>query len=119
MTTTILVIEDDVNVRRAIEESLSYAGYHVELAADTFVGLDLVDKIKPSLIICDYVLPGLSGESFFIQSRRNNNIPFIMVSGFDKSNCLQGQDHYYFMAKPFDEGKLIKTVQTALENAEN
>ena len=61
LTTTILVIEDDRQIRRVVQGYLEQAGYRVLTAADGDTGLALAQHEKPALIVLDLMLPGLDG----------------------------------------------------------
>ena len=110
----ILIVEDDDAIRETARESLEHGGYEVIEAENAFDGLDLFEKTNPDLVISDYVLPGMSGESLFIQIRRSNDTPFIMISGYEKGGHLTNQLNYTFLAKPFDRTLLLDTVANAL-----
>lgn len=60
-TVTILVIEDDRQIRRVVQGYLEQAGYHVLTAIDGDTGLALAQHEKPALIVLDLMLPGLDG----------------------------------------------------------
>ena len=61
MSQTIVVIEDDAQIRRVVEGYLQQAGYRVFSAADGVAGLALVRRERPSLLVLDLMLPGLDG----------------------------------------------------------
>ena len=60
-TATILVIEDDRQIRRVVQGYLEHAGYHLLAAMDGTTGLALAQHEKPALIVLDLMLPGLDG----------------------------------------------------------
>ncbi|MCB0182875.1 MAG: response regulator, partial [Caldilineaceae bacterium] len=60
-TVTIIVIEDDHQIRRVVEGYLQQAGYQVLSAANGVSGLSLIQQKKPALVILDLMLPGLDG----------------------------------------------------------
>lgn len=86
----ILLIDDDPDLREIIRTVLRTRGYVVHEAANGRIGLDMIDEVKPELIILDLMLPGMSG----IEILRNihtkpayQNIPVIVLSGVgDKSS---------------------------------
>ena len=57
----ILIIEDNLEVRENTEEILSLANYEVVTAANGKIGVDLAQREKPDLIICDIMMPELDG----------------------------------------------------------
>jgi CheY-like chemotaxis protein len=61
LITSLLVIEDDRQIRRIVQSYLEKAGYQVLAATDGIAGLALAQHEKPALIILDLMLPGLDG----------------------------------------------------------
>ena len=61
MKTKILVVEDDANIRFGLVELLSSEGFIVEACPRGDLALAAVEKHRPSLIVLDVMLPGLSG----------------------------------------------------------
>ena len=57
----VLLIEDNVDVRENIAEILELAGYDVETAENGKVGVEIAQKLRPDLIICDIMMPVLDG----------------------------------------------------------
>ena len=58
---TILIIEDNEDIRDNVAEILTLSNYKVLLAANGKEGIDLAQKKKPDLIICDIMMPGVDG----------------------------------------------------------
>ncbi len=83
---TILVVEDDPDVRELVEQLLSGEGHHVMVAADGYAALELVaqGKINPELVLADYNLPkGLHGLQVAAKLRETlrRQIPVIIMTG--------------------------------------
>lgn len=57
----ILVIDDDPTIQILLKRAFSSSGYSVQIAGDGQKGIELAEKIKPALIICDWLMPKLSG----------------------------------------------------------
>ena len=112
----ILIVEDDDAIRESAKEALVQGGYDVIEADNAFDGLDMFLSESPDLVISDYVLPGMSGESLFIQIRRNSDTPFMMVSGYSRGSHLENQKNYSYLAKPFDRKTLIGAVEQAINS---
>lgn len=115
---TILIIEDDNNVRNLLEMSLSrIADYHVIKAADGREGLDRALHDTPSVILLDLALPYLDGLEIMERlAEQNHTIPTIIITADSRTEIilqafrLGAKD---FLQKPFK----IKEVRAALENA--
>lgn len=120
----ILVIEDDSSLLELIALSLKYKLYEVYKANNGQIGLELAENIKPDLIICDIMMPGITGyEVYGILHQKNliNKTPFIFISAMSDRESIRkgmelGVDDY--ITKPFKIEELLKAVKTRLDKAE-
>jgi two-component system KDP operon response regulator KdpE len=120
MAARILVVDDEVQIRRLLQTGLSGSGYDVELAAD---GLEAVEKARawrPDVIVLDLGLPKLSGIEVCQSIRSWSSTPIIVLSvrdtDRDKISALdQGADDY--LTKPFSLGELVARIRVALRHA--
>lgn len=125
-TATVLVVEDDRQIRRVVRGYLEQAGLRVLVAADGESGLALAQHEKPALIVLDLMLPGLDGWEITRWLRQNDdpalaNIYILMLTARvdepDRIMGLQmGADDY--MSKPFSPRELVARVQAALRRLE-
>lgn len=121
-TTTILVIEDDRQIRRVVQGYLEQAGYRVLAAADGESGLALALTEKPALIVLDLMLPGVDGWEITRRLRNSSNpaaanVHIVMLTArveeADRVDGLRlGADDY--VVKPFSPRELTARVQAAL-----
>lgn len=115
---TILVIDDDDNLRDTIGVLLEREGFRALLAADGMTGLDQAILTKPALIITDLRLPGLSGVEVCKRLRNSGVLtPIIVLSAvgeeIDKVLLLEiGADDY--MVKPFGTRELLARIRAVL-----
>lgn len=126
MSTTILIIEDDAQIRRVVEGYLKQAGYHVLTAADGIAGLALAQQMKPTLLVLDLMLPGLDGLEIARRLRAHSDpgvagIYIIMLTArveeTDRIVGLElGADDY--VTKPFSPRELVARVRAALRRLE-
>lgn len=105
MNEKILVVEDEENIRTNIKEYLETQQLQVLEAADGETALEMVETMKPDLIILDLMLPKLDGMEVCKRVRRHHNTPIIMVTArneeIDKLLGLElGADDY--ITKPFN-----------------
>lgn len=114
---TILVTDDDQDIRDGIEIYLKNEGYHVLKAADGQEALDLLAHNEVHLIILDIMMPNMNGITATFRIREQRNIPIIMLSAkaedTDKIHGLSvGADDY--VTKPFHPLELIARVKSQL-----
>lgn len=120
----ILVIEDELSLRKDIIEMLTFEGFDVVGAEDGAIGVREASIHIPDLIICDIMMPKLDGYQVLHELRKDYRtaaIPFIFLTArTDKVDrrlgMEQGADDY--LTKPFTVTELLKTVQTRLEKRE-
>jgi two-component system, NtrC family, response regulator AtoC len=108
---TILVVEDDTDVRESIREVLEDAGYHVATAANGKEGLDRLERARPALILLDLMMPVMSGpELLAILQQRGSDVPVVVVSAYcDNADASTGVSG--FISKPVRLQKLLDTVR--------
>ncbi len=114
MDSTILVVEDDPQLREVITEALSDEGYDVYEAFDGQRALERIASVAPDLVLSDIRMPRLGGVELAERlSRLHNPIPIVLMS--TSSNAPQnGQTP--FLAKPFSLDDLVALVALVLRN---
>jgi DNA-binding response OmpR family regulator len=118
---TILVIDDDENLRDTIGVMLEQEGFRAVLAADGRSGFDKAVTLKPDLILVDLRLPGMSGIEICKQVRAAQAAtPIIVLSAvgeeIDKVLLLEiGADDY--VVKPFGTRELMARIRAVLRRA--
>jgi CRP/FNR family transcriptional regulator, polysaccharide utilization system transcription regulator len=117
---TILVIEDNTNVRENIAEILTLSGYAVETADNGKQGLMKLNQNRPDLILCDIMMPELDGYGVLHVIAKNPTfatIPFIFLTAkaekqdFRKGMSLGADD---YITKPFDDLDLLQCIEMQL-----
>jgi CheY-like chemotaxis protein len=114
----ILVIDDDALILRSLALHLGDAGYLVTTATD---GSEAIDRIeneseKPDLIICDLLMPNISGLTFIslLRNFHNCSIPVITISSLPKGDLLSmyaGIEDIDFLPKPFRISQILEKVK--------
>ena len=117
MPKTILVIEDDSNIRELLRLYLEQEGYAVETAQDGMEGLRTFKRVHPDLILLDLMMPVMDGTQVMRELRQTSKVPVIMLTAkgetFDKVAGLElGADDY--VTKPFETRELIARVRAVL-----
>jgi DNA-binding response OmpR family regulator len=121
---TLLLIEDNDEIRENTAEILQLANYKVFTAANGKIGVELALEHKPDLIICDIMMPVLDGYGVLHAIHRNEeikNTPFIFLSAKTERGDLRkgmelGADDY--ITKPFDGTELLNAVDSRLKRVE-
>lgn len=118
---SILVIDDDDDVRSLLEEGLSIAGYEVRAAANGVTGLAMMGCSRPDLLLIDYLMPGLNGAEVVKQAReRGFDMPVIFATGYANTRALDAAAGLKatVLAKPFSLGDLQQAIEAALVAAQ-
>ena len=113
---SVLVIDDDPDVRAFIVASLEEQGYRVRDAADGREGLAAIEREVPDLVILDFIMPGLSGAEVARQIRaKRADQPILFVSGYSETEAVKRTaPEAPLLAKPFRADALQKAVRGAL-----
>jgi DNA-binding response OmpR family regulator len=118
----LLVVEDEIELARLLQDNLAYEGYHVELAADGPEALERIPTFLPDLVLLDLMLPGRSGFDVCetISARANRPAIIILTSrrgDADKVRALNlGADDY--VTKPFALDELLARVHAVLRRSQ-
>jgi DNA-binding response OmpR family regulator len=114
----ILIVEDDVDLRRLFRTALSFAGYEVEEAGDGLEALRLIENRPPDLVVLDLVLRALDGVSVQqeLASRTlTRQIPIVVVTG--SRLYTDTLDVACVLRKPVMPDELVRTVRHCLRAA--
>ena len=114
MAATILVVDDDTNVRELLKLHLSAAGYEVHVAADAIAAGYLVLRGAPDLIICDVNMPHMDGFEFISALKADTsipNIPVIFLTTFEEGD-QRGKELGVvgYLMKPIRSDRLLSLV---------
>lgn len=113
----ILIIEDQQDVRKLIRITLDFEEYEIHEAPDADVGHQIIQDIKPDLIVLDVMMPGETGLEFATELRRTDDVPILMLTAMvetkDRIAGLErGVDDY--LGKPFEPRELLLRIQSVL-----
>jgi len=118
----LVVVEDELSMRVALEDVLRAAGYRVLTAADGAAGLDLAVGEKPDLVLLDVMLPKLDGLSVCAELRRHGlAVPVLMLTARGRvedrvAGLDTGADDY--LVKPFSTDELLARVRALLRRSQ-
>ena len=114
---TVLIVEDDDDLRRLFRTALAIAGYSVEEASDGAAALYRIHHNPPDLVILDLSLPTVSGlivHQEIAAHAHTRHIPVVVVTGSTMN--LDHLDVPCVLRKPVDPETLITTVRNCLES---
>jgi two-component system alkaline phosphatase synthesis response regulator PhoP len=118
---SILIVEDDPDIVRVVQTYLEGAAYQVDTALDGITGLTLALDGSFSLIVLDWMLPGLDGLEFMKRLRREQRTPVIMLTArSEESDRIIGLDAGAddYVSKPFSPRELVARVKAMLRRDE-
>ncbi len=119
----LLLIEDHAPLRRNLEDMLTLEGHRVFTAADGSNGLRLAREVRPDLVICDIMLPGMDGLEILAAIRADPAtaaLPFIFLTAKGdapdiRAGMTLGADDY--LPKPVSRTDLLDAIRSRLQRA--
>ncbi len=113
---SVLVIDDDPDVRSFISATLEERGYRVREASSGREGLAKIERETPDLVVLDFIMPGMSGAEVANQIRdKRPHQPILFVSGYSETDAVKRiAPDAPLLAKPFRADALEKAVRGAL-----
>ncbi len=114
---TILVVDDEISIQELVKLYLEKEGFRVESAGSGKEALQLLDALKPSLVVLDIMLPDMSGFDVCRELRQRADVPVLMLTArkddIDKILGLEmGADDY--LTKPFNPRELVARIRAVL-----
>jgi DNA-binding response OmpR family regulator len=115
--TRIVLIEDDVDIRRLVADALAAEGHDVESAATAMNGLELAVRNAPGLVVMDLGLPDLDGNELLRMIRAVSQVPVMVITARGADEAVvrtldAGADDY--LVKPFSVAQLLARVRAIL-----
>ena len=122
MAISVLIVEDDPNIRELLQLYLEKDGYAVTLATDGGQGLEKFRTIQPDLVLLDVMMPVMDGWAVCKAIRAEGNTPVIMLTAKgetdDKVMGLKaGADDY--VTKPFEMKELLARIEAVLRRSDH
>jgi two-component system cell cycle sensor histidine kinase/response regulator CckA len=118
---TILLVEDELQVRKAVSRQLKSLGYHVLEAADARAAMSVVEgKHAIDLLLTDLVMPGMDGRRLAtLVTAARPEIQVLFMSGYTehismRASALVASDR--LLAKPFSQRQLSVAIRLAMKN---
>ena len=111
MALSVLVVDDESDIREALAELLADEGYEVQAARDGAEALKKARAFHPSVVLLDLMMPGMNGWEFRARQRGDPelaSIPVIVLSAFGRA---PGVDAVGYLEKPFELEDLLSAVR--------
>jgi sigma-B regulation protein RsbU (phosphoserine phosphatase) len=117
---TLLVVDDEPNVRKALKRLLARDGYQIILAEDGISGLYEIQNNEIDLIIADAMMPGMDGITFLskVNDIRPDTAQILLTGSSDiplLSGAINSCQLNKFLTKPWDSEELLLTIETVLQ----
>jgi len=121
MASTILIVEDEIELAQVLRDYLEKAGFRVQTAANGTTAVSTFRHAPADLVILDLNLPGLDGLDVARELRRNSSVPIIMATArVEESDRLVGlelgADDY--IIKPYSPREVVARVRAVLRRAQ-
>ena len=122
MTTEILIVDDNSDIRNILNDLIVDAGYSTRVAANYNQALTEIDKKMPDVAILDVKLDKGDNDGIQLLSHiksKNKDVPVIMISGHANIEmAIDSLKHgaFEFVEKPFDQARLLNFISRAVEN---
>jgi DNA-binding response OmpR family regulator len=112
-----VLVEDDLEIRRLVADALAERGHDVESAATAMAGLELAVKGQPDLVLLDLGLPDLDGTELLRMIRAVSQVPVIVITARGTDDVVvktldAGADDY--LVKPFSVSQLEARIRAVL-----
>jgi DNA-binding NtrC family response regulator len=123
MSETILIVDDEANLRKTLAEILRKRGYATAEACDGAAAVGLLREVTPQLIFTDWKMPAMGGEELLRHihnDQRLASIPVIVITAFGSSHSAIEAVRlgaYDFVTKPFDLEEIAMTAKRALAHS--
>ena len=118
-TANVLLIDDEIAIRKTLGEILSFEGYKIQEAVDGEEGLRMFSEQKFDLVLCDIKMPKIDGIEFLEKAVASSpDVPVVMISGHGNiETAVEAvkKGAYDFISKPPDLNRLLITVRNALD----
>jgi len=119
---TVLVIDDEEDMRRLIKHRLTRSGYRVYEASNGMEGIQQIYKVHPHLVILDIMMPRMDGWETCRRIREFSNVPILILSAKgDWGSRVKGLDlgANDYLSKPFSLFELLKKIEALLARLES
>jgi two-component system NtrC family sensor kinase len=117
---TLLLVDDDEHVRRALRRVLQRTQFQILDAPDAAIGLELLAREPVNVVVSDYRMPGMSGVEFLrLVKERHPRVQRVLLTGQADTSAIEEavnqSEIFRFIWKPWDDSHLLLTIQSAVD----
>jgi DNA-binding NtrC family response regulator len=116
---SILVVDDDADIREVLTDRLESLGYRIFAAETAKVGLELLERQNPQLVLLDIEMPDMNGIDMLREIRRSeHDVTVVMITAYgtiERAVEAMKEGAYDFIPKPFEPDHIALIVAKALE----
>jgi CheY-like chemotaxis protein len=119
---SVLVIDDEPSILHAIRVSLRTTGWKLLLTEKAIDGLELARTMQPDVILCDAMMPILSGTQLIYRlkgDRATAKIPIVLMTGVSDPDAFKQVPWSFFLEKPFGPAELRTAIESAARQSES
>lgn len=119
----VLLVEDEMNIIEAIRFLLSREGWRVDTHSDGATAVEIIRKLRPTLVVLDYMLPGKNGLDILLELRKDPdfvNLPVLMLTARGQLRDREQAEKAgvsRFMTKPFSNTEVVTAVRDLVQLA--
>lgn len=124
MGRSVLLIEDEPNIIEAISFLLERDGWTVRIHSDGVDAVEVVNRLKPDVLVLDAMLPGRSGFDILRELRQQDQtreLPIMMLTARGQAKDREMATSFgasEFMTKPFSNTEMLETVRQLAQGAD-
>ncbi len=117
--TTVLLVDDDAQLRKLHTEVLTLDGYKVLSASDGLEALKVFEESKVDFLLTDFRMPKMDGIELIVELRgRGFLLPILLLSAYYDEQVQVPRD-VYVLRKPIEPDKLVNAISNLLSNRNN
>jgi DNA-binding response OmpR family regulator len=118
--TSVVIVEDDAQIRSALVRSLAERGYGARASATGLGGLTMIVDLRPDVVLLDLGLPDIDGEDLLRMIRAVSTVPVVVITARDADDQIvrtldAGADDY--VVKPFSAAQLAARLRAVLRRS--